>query len=127
MENSQTLLTEYQKLYEPIKELYYDPRGVLYEPHSGNSIQLGTREVADYIFPSWLYNKILYIGKKGLWPILKSARIAEKYDMAVIAAEGYATEAARVLFKNAQKDQNYELYVLHDADPYGYNIAFGIY
>ncbi len=124
---SQTLLTEYQDKNGPIKGLYYDPRGVLFEPHSGKSIQLGTREVADYEFPSWLYNKILYIEKKGLWPIIESAKIAERYDMAVIAAEGYATEAARILFKNAHKDQNYELYVLHDADPYGYNIALTLH
>ena len=43
--------------------------------------------------------------------------------MAVIAAEGYATEAARMLFKRADKDKNYRLFVLHDADPVGYNIA----
>ena len=61
--------------------------------------------------------------KKGLWPVIKHARIAERYDMAVIAAEGYATTAARTLFANADKDRDYKLYVLHDADPYGYNIA----
>jgi len=41
----------------------------------------------------------------------------------VIGAEGYATTAARTLFANADKDRDYKLFVLHDADPYGYNIA----
>jgi hypothetical protein len=43
--------------------------------------------------------------------------------MAVIASEGFATEAARIIFKRANKDGNYQLFVLHDADPSGYNIA----
>lgn len=120
---SQTLLTQYQEENGPIAGLYYDPRGVLYEPHDGETINLGTREVDSYEFPLWLYNKILYIEKKGLWPIIEIAKIAERYDMAIVAAEGYATTAARTLFENAEKGQKYELYVLHDADPDGYNIA----
>ncbi len=120
---SQTLLTEYRELYGSIEGLYYDPRGILYEPHTGETVPLGTREVQSYTFPIWLYNKILYVEKKGLWPILEAAKLAERYDMAVIAAEGYATEAARVFFQQADKDQKYELYALHDADPHGYNIA----
>ncbi len=120
---SQDLLTQYRDVYGPIRGLYYDPRGVLYEPHSREEIRLGTREVESYSFPVWLYDKILYIEKKGLWPILEQARLAEKYDMALIAAEGYATEATRLLFARAEKNRNYTLLVLHDADPYGYNIA----
>jgi hypothetical protein len=120
---SQTLLTQYQEDRGPIELLYYDPRGILYEPHTGESIPLGTQAVADYDFPLWLYDKILYVEKKGLWPILKAARLAERFDMAVIAAEGYATEATRTLFEHADKEQGYQLFVLHDADPYGYNVA----
>lgn len=55
--------------------------------------------------------------------MLKAAKLAERYDMAVIAAEGYATQAARILFQRAERDRDYQLFVLHDADPYGYNIA----
>ena len=113
----------YREEYGPIRSLYYDPRGVLYEPHTGVEVQLGTREVDAYRFPERVYDKILYIEKKGLWPILKAAGLAEKYDMAVVAAEGYATEAVRTLFRQADKEQDYQLFVLHDADPAGYNIA----
>ena len=120
---SQTLLTAYQARNGPLPLLYYDPRGVLYEPHTGREVQLGTREVDAYDFPGWVYDKILFVEKKGLWPVIKHARIAERYDMAVIGAEGYATTAARTLFANADKDRDYKLFVLHDADPYGYNIA----
>jgi hypothetical protein len=120
---SQTLLTDYQYRWGEIEQLYYDPRGVLYEPHTGHSVPLGTREVDEYVFPVWLYNKILYVEKKGLWPILKAAELAERYDMAVVGGEGYASEAVRTLFKHADSKTGYQLFVLHDADPYGYNIA----
>jgi DNA topoisomerase VI subunit B len=117
------LLTEYQREHGPLQGLYYDPRGVLYEPHTGRSIPIGTREVESYVFPAWLYDKILYVEKKGVWPIFKAAHLAEHYDMAIMAAEGYAMEAARVLFEKADRDRQYQLLVLHDADPDGYNIA----
>lgn len=120
---SQQLLTEYQEARGRIRGLYYDPRGVLYEPHGGQAVPLGTREVEGYHFPSWLYNKILYVEKRGLWPVLQAARLAERYDLAVIAAEGYATEACRTLFRDADQSQGYQLLVLHDADIDGYNIA----
>ncbi len=50
---SQTLVPEYQKEHGVIKGLYYDPRGRLYEPHTGNSVDLGTREVEAYEFPNY--------------------------------------------------------------------------
>jgi hypothetical protein len=117
------LTVEYQRQGGRLPGLYYDPRGVLYEPHTGRGIALGTREVADYVFPSWLYDKILYVEKKGVWPILQSVRLAERYDMAVVAGEGYASEAIRVLFEQASTQHDYQLFVLHDADPDGYNIC----
>src|SRR5262249_11203427 len=120
---SQTLLIEYQRQGGKLLGLYYDPRGVLYEPHTGRAVPLGTQEVEAYIFPAWLYDKILYVEKKGVWPILQTARLAERYDLAVVAGEGYATEAIRVLFQAASTDRQYQLFVLHDADPDGYNIA----
>ena len=48
---SQTLVPRWQEENGPIHSLYYDPRGVLHEPHSGNTVPLGTREVEDYRFP----------------------------------------------------------------------------
>lgn len=120
---SQNLLVQYREQHGAIQGLYYDPRGVLYEPHTGKAIPLGTRELEGYRFPGWLYNKVLYMEKKGLWPILQAAKLAERYDMAIVAGEGYASEAVRLLFDTASKDQGYQLFVLHDADPSGYNIA----
>ncbi|MHB8117958.1 MAG: toprim domain-containing protein [Methanothrix sp.] len=114
---------EYQRQYGKFKLLYYDPRGYLYEPHTGNKIPIGTREVDNYEFPPLLYNKILYVEKKGFVEPFLVAKIPERYDMAIVAAEGYSTEAMRTLFQNADKETDYKLFVLHDSDPYGYNIA----
>jgi hypothetical protein len=128
---SQTLLTEYRDLGQALEGLYYDPRGVLYEPHvpppaaqaphTGRTVALSTQSVDAYTIPAWLYNKILYVEKKGLMPVLEAAQLGDRYDMAIIAAEGYATEATRVLLERAEGCC--QLFVLHDADPDGYNIA----
>ena len=108
---SQTLVPAYQQEYGPISKLYYDPRGVLYEPHTHKEVAIGTREIEGYEFPFWVYDKILYIEKKGIWPLLKSAQIAERYDMAIVTAEGYAPVAARTLFEKADKNKKYKLFV----------------
>lgn len=53
---------------------------------------------------------------------IKQARLPEKYDMAIIATEGYATVAARTMMAMAQ-DRDFTIFVFHDADPAGYEIA----
>jgi hypothetical protein len=120
---SQTILIEYWQEFGRNPLIYNDPRGVLYAPHGEDVLQLGTLEVDQFIFPEHEYNKVLFIEKKGLWHTLKAANLHKKYDMAVIAGEGYASEAIRVLLEKAQAGQDYTIFVLHDADPAGYNIA----
>lgn len=119
---AQTLLTEYQQRHGPIEVLYYEPRGELHEPHTGRSFPVGTRQVEAYALPPFVYDKILYVEKKGLWPVLEEARLAERYDLAVIVGEGYATTSARRLLEEAAQ-RAMTLLVLHDADPDGYQIA----
>ncbi len=118
-----TLLPEYQASREtPLQGIYYEPVGKLREPHTDGEIALGTEEVEGYEFPEYTYNKILYV-EKNLWPILSTAKIGERYDMALVFSRGYATVAARELFARAHTAENYKLFVLHDADPAGYEIA----
>jgi hypothetical protein len=119
---SQTLLTEYQEWNGPITGLWRDPRGNLHEPHTGHSVALGTREVAAYAFPEYIFDKILYVEKEGEWPKLQAARLAERYDMALASAKGYPVEAVRELFQQAERG-DYQLFVFHDADIDGYEIA----
>jgi DNA topoisomerase VI subunit A len=120
---SQDILIKYWQEFGRDKLIYNDPRGVLYEPHSEKEVQLGTFSVDKYIFPDHQFNKILYIEKKGLWHTIKAGGLHKKYDMAVIGGEGYASEAIRILLEKAQVGQDYTIFVLHDADPDGYNIA----
>jgi DNA topoisomerase VI subunit B len=120
---TQTLLPKYQSEVRQLPNVYYEPRGALYEPHTGTVVPLGTREVEDYRIPEWSYNKILFVEKKGLWPPLEAARLGERFDMAIAAGEGFATEAARRLLARADHEHAMQLFVIHDADPSGYNIA----
>lgn len=119
---SQSLLTEYQQRRGPLEGLWRDPRGHLHEPHTGDSLALGTREVASYQFPEHTFDKILYVEKEGEWPKLQAAQLAERYDMAVASAKGYPVEAVRELFARAEGG-DYQLFVFRDADIDGYNIA----
>jgi hypothetical protein len=116
------ILDAYQEEHGKIDGLYYDPRGRLREPHSGRTVGVGTREIDAYAFPHLTFDKILYVEKEGIWPQPEAHNLAERYDMAILTGKGYATEAARTLFEKAEKG-HYQLFVLHDADPDGYNIA----
>jgi hypothetical protein len=119
---SQTLLTQYQEENGLIGGLWRDARGHLHEPHTGNSVALGTREVGAYEFPEYTFDKILYVEKEGELPKLQAAKLAERYDMAICSGKGQPTEAVRTLFERAEGG-DYQLFVFHDADLDGYDIA----
>src|SRR4051812_47674591 len=118
-----TILQDYQREYGKLAGLYYDPRGRLHEPHGGAVVDVGTREVESYSFPKHVFNKLLYVEKKGQLPLIQQARLQERYDLAVMTGEGYATEAARTLLSVADKNKRMQIFVLHDADKDGYNIG----
>lgn len=119
------LLIEYQRYYGPITGLYYEPRGEFIEPHTAKTIPLGTREVAVYIPPTYLFNKILYIEKQGLVPVLNAARITERYDIGIEASQGYAVGAAKDLLKKILEKAigDVTIVCLHDCDVDGLMIA----
>jgi hypothetical protein len=119
---SQTLLTEYQEREGLIPGLWRDPRGHFHEPHTGKSVGLGTREVANYAFPEYVFDKVLYVEKEGELSKLQAAKLAERYDMAICSGKGQPTEAVRDLFARAEGG-DYQLFVFHDADLDGYSIA----
>lgn len=100
-----------------------DARGFLYEPHSGRTIPLGTKEVAEYSLPDFLFHTLLYVEKKGLLTVLKHFKLAERYDVGIIAAEGFSTRASQELMQKAANGHGMKVIVLHDADPSGYGIA----
>jgi hypothetical protein len=118
----QTLVVEYEREHGRIPGMYRDPRGHLYEPHTGKAVPLGTLEVADYILPEYVFDKILYVEKEGLNPIFQAAQLAERFDIAIASGKGQPVEAVRDLFARAEAG-DYKLFVLHDADHSGYTIA----
>ena len=68
------------------------------------------------------FDKVLYVEKTGLAAQLAPYRLGERYDMAVIFGNGYAPTACRNLL--ARSDiRDMKIFVLHDADLDGYNIA----
>lgn len=118
------LLTEYQELYGPIPGLYYEPRGILIEPHTGREIPLGTREVASYQPEPWTFDKVLYVEKSGLLPILRAGKIAEKYDMALMSSQGFANRSAKELLADFEREfDRVTILCLHDCDISGHEIA----
>jgi hypothetical protein len=123
---SQNLLPGYRREVHPLTMIDYKARGVLYDPHTDEEIPIGDRELRDWEFPKWQFNKILFIEKEGVWQTLKQTggiELAKRYDMAIASCAGYATEATRKLLARAQQGEGYQIFVWHDADPYGYNIA----
>jgi hypothetical protein len=120
---SQTVLPEYEARDGKIERLVRDTRGHLYEPHTGNTIEVNTTSVWGYTFPHYVFDKMLYIEKEGEMAKVQQARIAERYDMAILTGKGFATEAIRDLISAAGRDKDYQVFVFHDADDAGYNIA----
>jgi len=101
---SQGLLTEYQE-EGLIAGLWRDSRGNLHEPHTGNSVALGTPEIANYEFPEYTFDKILYVEKEGELPKLRAAKLGERYDMAICSGKGQPT--ARVMAEETRRMPDY--------------------
>lgn len=99
-----------------------DPRGYLLEPHTGRQIPLGTKSVSDYEIPDHRYHTILYVEKKGLLPNFQLGKIAERYDAAIVCAEGFPVRACQALLQ-AAANKGCRVLCFHDADPAGYGIA----
>lgn len=97
--------------------IYRDNRGVVYHPHTGKEIPLGTLSVEEYRRPAWTFNKILYSEKEGFFQILKSVQWPERHDCALLTSKGYASRAARDLIDLlGDTGEDIEFYCIHDAD-----------
>ena len=120
---TQTLLPDYMEEYDCSDwDIVWDARGTFYEPHTRRSVPIGTLEVRQYLDerpefvdedeadvdvadnsrfptngPENRYNAVLFVEKEGFAPLLKRARIAERFDLAVMSTKGMSTTAARML------------------------------
>lgn len=117
------VLTDYQEQYGEIPLLYYEARGYLLHPHSQEKIYLDTLAVNDYKLPDWTFDKLIYIEKEGSVPVLEDLQFLERYDAAVLVAQGFATRAIKKLIdKMFSKKPEMRFFTVHDCDASGINI-----
>jgi hypothetical protein len=108
------------ELGEDLPGVYRDNRGVLYHPHTGEEMPLGTLNVEEYDRPEWIFNSILYAEKEGLFQILKDVQWPERNDCALLTSKGFATRAAKdVIDLLGETDEEIVFYCIHDADAAG--------
>jgi hypothetical protein len=114
---SQVISGHEAELGHDLPGIYRDDRGVLYHPHLREDIPLGTRSVEQYDRPAWTFNKVLYVEKEGLYPMLKDAAWPERNDCALVTSKGFATRAARdTLDLLSETDEELLFFCIHDAD-----------
>src|SRR6185369_8516036 len=122
----------------------YDARGHFNEPHDGRGFGIGTLEVRSYLKgfhdpalvgadvkqatvdtfgPSGNFGAALFIEKEGFSELLKAAKIADRFDIAVMSTKGMSVVAARALADEMCHDHDIPLLLLHDFDKSGFSIA----
>lgn len=100
--------------------LYRDARGVIYHPHTGEEIPLGTLNVEKYSRPEYTFRHVLYSEKEGLFTILKEAGWPERNDCALMTSKGFASRAARdVMDLMGEGDEDIYFFCIHDSDASG--------
>jgi hypothetical protein len=66
------------------------------------------------------FANVLFIEKEGFFPLLESAQIAERFDLALMSSKGMSNTSARTLIEGLA---GVRFLVLHDFDKYGFAIA----
>lgn len=141
---TQFLLPDYLDETGVAWNVVYDARGHFAEPHDGERFGVGTLEVSDYLDgcdeptrkdaelrrariefygPKGNFGAVLFIEKEGFSPLLRAARIADKYDLAIMSTKGMSVTAARSLVDEMCSTYDVPLLILHDFDKSGFSIA----
>jgi DNA topoisomerase VI subunit B len=144
---TQTLLPDFIEAHPELTaswDVVFDDRGHVIEPHTQHRIGLGTLAVRGYIRgwhakvpgeveppeldhacptmgPSNRYAYVLFIEKEGFYPLLEAARIAERWDLAIMSTKGMSVTAARQLVEKLS-EQGVTILVCHDFDKSGFSI-----
>jgi hypothetical protein len=141
---TQTLLPDYLNEHPEQTadwDVVFDARGHFEEPHTGESVPLGTLQVRAYLSPGsrrkdepvrvpWLYQAartdrfgaVLFIEKEGFLPLFRRVRLAERYDLAIMSTKGQSVTASRLLIDRLCGQGGIPLLVLHDFDKSGFSI-----
>ena len=112
---SQTILVQYLNRHDVDWKITADPRGTFMLPNTAHEVRIpvGTIAIEKYLtsrladhelgiggqpieWPSERENErfaaLLYIEKEGFEPLLKEARIAERFDLAIMSCKGQGIE-----------------------------------
>jgi Topoisomerase 6 subunit A/Spo11, Toprim domain len=123
-------------------------RGRGFEPRTDHRSDFGTVEVRRYVRgwrepwlgnvqnvppqaarsvhtsgPDGLYQGVLVVEKDGLLEFIRRAEIGERYDLMIASAEGQGVEAIKELIEQATVRYGLPVYLLHDFDISGMQIA----
>ena len=144
---TQVLIPDYMKEHDCDDwNVAYDARGNFHEPHTDRKVPLGTIDVRGYLRdvtwsspgdnesdfddsdrlptcgPTNRYSAILFIEKEGFLPLLNEAKIAERFDIAIMSTKGLSVTAARELIDRVCGEHGIPLLVGHDLDKSGFSI-----
>jgi hypothetical protein len=142
---TQTLLPDYVEQHPAATsswDVVFDDRGNFIEPHTNRTVPLGTVEVRQYLGerptpkvpvalnsgslstttgPENRYSAVLFVEKEGFNALLAQARIAERFDIAIMSTKGMSTTAARLLLDRLAPRID-KVLVAHDFDVSGFSI-----
>jgi hypothetical protein len=138
---TQTILPDYVDLNQVPWDIVWDARGGLHEPHTNRHVPLGTLEVRDYLRGQsslyapgerqggWhtegakdRYGAVLFVEKEGFLPLFRAAKLAQRYDLAIMSSKGVSTTAARTLI-DRMVQQGAPVFCIRDFDLAGFLIA----
>jgi len=144
---TQSLLPDYIAEVRPTwaSKVVFDARGHFVEPHTNRGLGLGTLEVRNYLAkvrghrvngvkfdiceeryptrgPKNRFGAILFLEKEGFAPLLQEARLAARYDLAIMSTKGMSVTASRELVEELCATHGIPLLVLHDFDISGFTI-----
>jgi hypothetical protein len=149
---SQTLLVKYMNQHPEETadwKITASPRGTLSIPNTGHDLRIpcGTIAIEEHLddagetydpfyidaklsveWPSLAegqrYQAVLYIEKEGFDPQLREAKIAERFDIAIISCKGQSVVAARMYADHVCRvNGGVPLLVAHDFDKAGFEIC----
>ena len=66
--------------------------------------------------PNGNFGAVLFVEKEGFDPLLKKAKIADKFDIAIMSTKGMSVTAARELADKMCHGHDIPLLLLHDFD-----------
>jgi hypothetical protein len=142
---TQTLLPDYQTEHPDETaswDVTFDARGTFIEPHTGREVPLGTLDVRQYLGdrpylgpavhlayqerfptsgPKYRYATVLFIEKEGFGPLLAAARIAERFDIAIMSTKGLSHGGSNAT-GSAKCERSEMVLVLQDFDVSGFSI-----